>query len=372
MLMKKLAGIVIFLIVVLAITAGIVLYARGYRPNLKNGTLEATGIVSIKSQPEGATVYVDGEEKGTTNLDIPDLAPGTYDIKIVKEGFSSWRRDVEVKKENLNLIETILFPIAPSLRALTYTGIFNPIVSPKMDRIAFSLLEPEDKAGIWVLDISSSALPSFFTKDLMILAADSEEATFSSASYEFSPNGEQILVTIGKSKRFYLLDSGKENSTPEEVTLDIEKIKQDWKKEIEQERETNFSSLDKKAQLLGSNLAALKFSPDKSKFLGRKTNGVVILYDSDPGPVPNQEPQIYNLPKAARYFWYPDSARVILVRDSTISIVEADGKNSVVIYTGNFEPDFLAPWPDGGKIVIATSLNSAITKLPNLYSIELQ
>lgn len=370
--MKKLAGIIIFLVVVLAITAGIVLYARGYRPNLENGSIEATGIVSIKSQPKGATVYVDGEEKGTTNLDLPDLAPGTYNIKIVKEGFSSWRRDVEVQKENLNLIEATLFPIAPSLRALTYTGVFNPIASPQMDRIAFALLEPEDKAGIWVLDISSSALPSFFTKDLTMVAADNEEVTFSSSSYEFSPDGKQLLVTVGKNKSFYLLDAGKGNDSPEEVTLDIEKIRDGWDKNTKTEREANLSSLGKKAQLLGSNLANLKFSPDKSKFLGRKTNGVAVLYDSDPGPAPNQEPQIYDLPKAARYIWYPNSNHVILVKNSTISIVEADGKNSVTIYTGNFEPDFLTPWPEGGKIVIATSLNTAVTKLPNLYSIELQ
>ncbi|MCK5612358.1 PEGA domain-containing protein, partial [Candidatus Pacearchaeota archaeon] len=215
--MKKLAGIIIFLVVVLVITAGIVLYARGYRPNLENGSIEATGIVSIKSQPKGATVYVDGEEKGTTNLDLPDLAPGTYDVKIVKEGFSSWRRDVEVQKENLNLIDATLFPIAPSLRALTYTGVFNPIASPQMDKIAFALLEPEDKAGIWVLDISSSALPSFFTKDLTMVVADNEEVTFSSSNYEFSPDGKQLLVTVGKNKSFYLLYAGKENDYPEEV-----------------------------------------------------------------------------------------------------------------------------------------------------------
>jgi hypothetical protein len=63
---------------------------------------------------------------------------------------------------------------------------------------------------------------------------------------------------------------------------------------------------------------------------------------------------------------------VILVRGNSISIVECDGKNNVVVYTGNFESGFLTPWPDGGKIVIATSLNSDVTKLPNLYSIELQ
>jgi hypothetical protein len=370
--MKKLIWIIIFFAVVSLITAGIVLYARGYRPNLKNGSIEATGVVSIKSKPDGATVFVNGEEKGSTNLDLPDLKPGIYNIEIVKDGFSSWVRDVEVKKENLNLIEATLFPTAPSLRALTYTGVNNPVAPPKKDKIAFSLLEPEEKAGIWVLNLSTSALPSFFTKDLTLVAADSNEVKFSSASYQFSPDGKQLLVTIGKNERFFLIDSGKENEKPKEVTLDVAKIRDDWKKKTTQEREGNLSSLGKKAELLAATLTNLSFSPDNAKFLGRKNNGVAVLYNSDPSPAPNQEPQIYNLPKAESYIWYPDSEHVILVKDGSISIVEADGKNNVVIYTGSFEPGFLTPWPDGRKIVIATSLNTQVTKLPNLYSIELQ
>jgi hypothetical protein len=223
--MKKLTGLIAFFLIALLITVGIVFYARGYRPNLKNGSIEATGIVSIKSTPNGATVYVDGKDKGTTNIDLPDLSPGVYHIKVVKEGFSSWERDVEVKKENLNLIEAVLFPTAPSLRALTYTGIKNPVVSPKKDKIVFSLIDPEDKAGIWILNLSTSALPSFFTKDLTRLVSDTEEVKFSLAKYQFSPDGKEILVTIGKNKRFFLLDTGKEDGSPKEVTLDIQKIR---------------------------------------------------------------------------------------------------------------------------------------------------
>jgi len=52
-----------------------------------------------------------------------------------------------------------------------------------------------------------------------------------------------------------------------------------------------------------------------------------------------------------------------------IEIIEYDGTNLVTVYTGQFEDDFVFPWPSGNKLVILTSLNSLAT---NLYAINLR
>ncbi|HEX7455970.1 MAG TPA: PEGA domain-containing protein [Candidatus Nanoarchaeia archaeon] len=370
--MKKLLSIIAFLVIVGIITVGIVLYAQGYRPNFKEKSIEATGIVSIKSTPNQARVFIDGEEKGTTNIDIPDLKPGKYTIKIVKEGFSNWEKNVDVTKENVNLIQALLFPVAPSLRALTFTGVNNPLVSPNGKGIVFSLKEPEEKAGIWALNFSTSPLPSFFTKDLTQVAADTEEIIFSESSWEFSPDGKQLLVKLPKSQRYFALDLSKENGSPKEATLDVVKIKTRWEDQANRAIKANLKGFDKKAQLLAASLSGIKFSPDKTKFLGRKGNGIVVLYNSNLGPAPNQEAQIYNLPAASNYLWYPDSEHVMLVKTGSISIIDGDGENNITVYTGDFDPALVAPWPDGSKIVISTNLNTTVSQLSNLYAIELR
>ncbi len=368
--MKKLLGIVFFLLIVGALTVGIVFYARGYRPS---GTkIQATGIVSIRSAPDGAQVYIDGESKGTTNLDLPALKPGLYTIKIVKSGFSPWEKEVEVKKEAVNQIEAVLFPISPTLRALTFSGVINPVVSPKGEKIVFSVRKPEENAGIWVLNLSTSPLPSFFTKDLMKLIADDEETIYSSSSYQFSPGGDQLLVTIKKEDKFLLFESFDENKTPKEVTLDIEKLKDGWENDRMISEKNSLQKLGVEAFELAETLTNLQFSPKKTKFIGIRADGTSVLYDSDPSLAPNQDPATYSLPKAIKYLWFPDGEHLIIVNEGSISIMGADTKNNITIYTGNFDPGLVIPWPDGSRIVITTSLNTSVRKTPDFYAIELR
>ncbi|OGY25369.1 MAG: hypothetical protein A2Z11_00750 [Candidatus Woykebacteria bacterium RBG_16_43_9] len=370
--MKKILGIIAFLIAAAALTVGIAFYARGYRPDLDGRSIQGTGLVSIKSNPDGAKVFINDEEKGTTNVDLPALKPGKYLIKITKDGFSTWEKEVEVKQEAVNQIEAVLFPVAPTLRALTFTGVKNPLTSPVGDKIVFSILEPEDKAGIWVLNLSSSPLPSFFTRDLASLVSDDDENKFSAASYEFSPDGSQLLVNVGNNGSYFLLDTSGDNENPKEVTLDVDKLKEDWENQLDVSEKKSLEKLGLEALNLASTLTNIDFSPKKDKFTGRKENGVPVLFDSDPGLAPNQEPTFYNLPKAKGYLWYPDGKHLILVNDASISIMDSDTRNNVTIYTGNFNPDFVAPWTDGSKIVITTSLNTSLRKIPDLYAIELR
>lgn len=368
--MKKIFGIVFFLLVVGALTVGIVFYARGYRPD---GTkIQATGIVSIKSSPDGAQVYIDGESKGSTNLDLPNLKPGKYTIKITKNGFSVWEKEIEVKKEAVNKIEAVLFPISPTLRALTFSGVVNPVISPKGDKIVFSVTEPEENAGIWILNLSTSPLPSFFTKDLEKLADDTEENVYSGSSYEFSPGGGQLLVTMKGEKRFLLFESLSENQTPKEVTLDMEKIKEGWEKDKIVSEKNSLEKLGVEAFELAETLTNLQFSPKKTKFIGTKTDGTSVLFDSDPGIAPNQNPATYSLPKEKKYLWFPDGEHLIIVNGGSISIMNSDTKNNVTIYTGDFDSNFIVPWPDGSRLVITTSLNTSVHKTPDFYAIELR
>ena len=390
--MKKLFGILAFLAAALLLTTGIIFYARGYRPNLKEKSLQGTGIVSIKSKPQGAAVSINGEQKGTTDLDITDLSPGKYKIKITKEGFSTWEKEEEVKKEAVNLIEAVLFPVAPSLRALTFTGVASPLASPVGDKIVFALSGPKEtaglparpaggparpaggpdgKAGIWALNLSTSPLPSFFVKDLVQLASDTKEFAFSSGEYQFSPNGKQMLVKLAGQSIFFLLETSKKNENPKEVTLDVDKIRQDWNQKASSDTKNQLKSLGKSAETTASGLTNLAFSTDKNSFFGLTADGLVVLYAGKPEPNGSKPPKIFNLPKAEKYFWYPDNKHVILVNKEAISITEIDGTNNVTIYTSNFDPNFLAPWPDGSRLVIATTLNSSISSLPNLYAIEL-
>ena len=182
--MNRLLGIIGFFIIALALSTAIYLYGRGYRPNLDERNLQATGIVSIKSTPDNALVFIDDEEKGRTNLDITSLSSGKYAIRIEKDGFSTWERVVEVKEEEVNQLEVVLFPLAPNFQSLTFSGVGNVAVSSQVDKIAFTVADKK-RGGIWLLNLSSNPIPIFSSQQINKLIGDTDQIKYSKAKLQF-------------------------------------------------------------------------------------------------------------------------------------------------------------------------------------------
>jgi hypothetical protein len=85
------------------------LRADGYAPLTQKIKLEAGETQKIKlpmtpipaslkivSIPEKARVYINNEPRGLTPLELPDLAPGKYRVRVELEGFEPNARDVEM------------------------------------------------------------------------------------------------------------------------------------------------------------------------------------------------------------------------------------------------------------------------------------
>lgn len=372
--MKGLFGILAFLVIALALTTGLILYAKGYRWNLKKGSVETTGIITIRSKPSSGTVYINGEKKGETDLDITGLSPNKYTIKIVKEGFFPWEKEIEVKKEVVALLEAVLLPSSPSLKALTFTGVANPVFSQDSNRIVFSVQE-QPYAGIWSLNLSNRQIIDILSpNELTKVVTDSTGVSFSTSTYSFSPDGKKILVTTLDTKpKYFLLDPSNTNSNPSEISAEeVRNLETSWETQRKEQQATQIKSLGKEAEDLASTLTNIVFSPDKTKFIGTDSQGVTFLYDSKPDKISAEKPTKLTLPLASNYIWYPDNKHLILIGGGALSMIETDGTNHTVIYTGNFEQNLVAPTGDGSKIIILTNLNSTQSKLPNLYAIELR
>jgi len=86
-----------------------------------------------------------------------NLSPNTYDVKIVKEGYFSWEKNLVVKKEVVTKAEALLFPTTPKLESITSTGVENPVLDPSQTKIAYTVSSQSasTKRGVFVLDMSS-------------------------------------------------------------------------------------------------------------------------------------------------------------------------------------------------------------------------
>ncbi|MBS1193873.1 MAG: protein kinase [Methanomicrobiales archaeon] len=71
------------------------------------------GSVAVTSQPAGAAVYLDEQYQGTTPLEIANLTPGTYLIRLRMEGYGDREVPVVVEAGNLTSV-TARYPPLPT------------------------------------------------------------------------------------------------------------------------------------------------------------------------------------------------------------------------------------------------------------------
>src|SRR3989338_8608850 len=121
--MAKRLLISFFSVVFIISLAGVfILYGRGYRYDPQKNKVNPTGILSVSSYPEKASIYINDKLTSATDTSI-SLPPDWYQVRISKEGYQSWEKRIRVQGEVVSQIDALLIPNNPSLKAVTATGI---------------------------------------------------------------------------------------------------------------------------------------------------------------------------------------------------------------------------------------------------------
>lgn len=400
-------------------TLGAIKFAKGYRLNLKDGKLKGTGLLVANSFPKGAQVFIN-DKLTTATDDTLNLPPGDYKVKVVKDGFITWEKNLKLEKELVVQTNTHLFPAVPNLRGLTYAGALNITPSPDGQKIAFSVASASArlKNGLWILDLGGSALS--FSQEPRQIAQTTKIFDFTNAFFVWSPNSKQILAFDETDT--VLLDADRSNSAEEltDVSARLPLILADWQEQLEIKRKRQWEKLPQEMQKIASESAKnIYFSPDEEKMLytcqaktvipenlisalpGSSTQpearslepGKIYVYDLkedknfyiadafEPEQEKDEEEIIRDFKQVQNQYtplfvqncqWFPTSQHLILTEKDKIIIVEYDGTNKATVYAGPFEQGFVYPWPDASKLLILTSLNPESQLPPNLYGIDLK
>ncbi len=70
-------------------------------------TVIQKGAILVTSSPTGATIFIDGEEKGITNSIVQDIPVGTHDVTVKKTGYLSETRSVSVNENRVTNVPFI-------------------------------------------------------------------------------------------------------------------------------------------------------------------------------------------------------------------------------------------------------------------------
>ena len=392
-----------FLITVLTVVAigiigaGAIMVTKGYRISPKTGAITGTGILSVTSQPDQASVYLADHLTTATNANINALVPKTYDVRIVKEGYIPWQKKLEVKEGLVSEVKAILFRTIPTVYPITYTGAQMSLISPDNLKMVYVVPVSDQndpitlkKGGVWVWETAERQI-NFGRSNEPRQIALTNGIDWTKAIYRWSPDSTQILATFPD--RQLLLDIDKLNETPKDITLQLAATVRTWEEQEKTRNTTRLNTIkDIELKKIASASAYLKWSPDETKLL-YSINGADNFKVADLATK-----KTYDLPKVSFYTWLPDSGHLVLVEseesvktpaptpnktgsqpitqsslpNSKISIIEFDGFNRSEIYIGTLDPKSIFVWPDSSRLIVVSSFPTSNASKPNLFGINLK
>lgn len=405
-------------------TLFISLFIRGYRPDLKNKILVPTGLLSVTSLPRSASVHIN-DRLTTATDDTINLPPGDYKIKIEKDGYLPWEKNITLKKEVVYQTNTHLFRSVPDLNPLTLSGAINPTLSPDGSRIVYSVASASASVdnGLYVLELSNSPLNIVRSSPKQI-SQNYKNITWASAYFTFSPDSQKILAYFKKDPSLspsvfspewienvstaYLFGSQDTLSSKDllDITLRLPILKEEWQETYQNLLIAKMDKLPKLFQSIASDSAAFiiwSSEEDKIAYLAKKD---AIIPENIITPPPAQSTQIqertikaghiyvYDLKDDTNFHiadqkdlapnpnyseinhqpvflsWLPYSHHLTFIQDKKIKVIEYDSTNQLDLYGGQFDPQAVFPYPDGNKLIILTHPYDSAPE--NLYAIGIK
>ncbi len=313
---KRLVINILIIAFLIAGTLVAIQFAKGYRPDLPSRSLSGTGLLSVSSYPKSARVIIN-DKLTTVTDDKLYLLPGNYTIKIEKDGFHAWVKNIVIKNELVTTADARLFPIITATSPLTFYQVNNAVLNIDGTKIAYVLKDSPQEItnGLYIHSLSSSLLGSS-----NVQIAENLPKDFSQALLTWSPDSSQILaIFIDKTKATktakesekitaaYLLSTKGLNSRAlSDVTLRLPLIISEWQ---DQYAKLNLPTLnlfpEYMVDILSTKAVNVFFSPDKERVFYTPTSDINLPVNEIGALLPNinSTPESRNLSKDKTYLF---------------------------------------------------------------------
>jgi hypothetical protein len=254
--------------------------------------VEETGLLSANSSPTGAQVLIDNKLITATD-DTIYLEPGTYQIKIVKDGYTPWEKTMTIEKELVAQTNALLFPSAPSLTPLTFTGAKNISPSPDGQKIVYytNSASTQSRNGLHVLDVGGNFLP--LQKNSRQISEDILSWNLKEASFIWSPDNSQVMMAANGHLVLLSVDRKQNLGSLVDVGIRKKQILSQWEEEMYlRDRQFLAKFPEEIVEYATSSARNVYISPDKKKLL-YTTQADYTLPDDIIPPIPatNTQPE---------------------------------------------------------------------------------
>lgn len=374
---KSLLFILSIAVFIVITTFLISVFARGYRLDHGNGVfrLRATGILSATSKPKSASVYLNNILETNTDNTL-NLDPGSYHLKITKDGYFPWEKNIQIYPELVFQSDAELFLQNPQPTFFSQTSIHHPTLAPDNNKIIFAVATSSaefEQPGLYLLEFTEIPLLSSRINHKLI-SPDSPGLVWSKYNFEFSPDSKTVLATLPKGSAF-LIDLDKKISLSDltDIGPRLPAIKNSW---LQNKKQFILPLLDRLPSGLASFIAtnstlAYNSFGDKVLYTASTSGQLPPLLSSPPAnrSTQTQDRQLqpgffyvydlkedtnFNLGSTQSQFlsWVPYTNHLNYIADNHLYIIEYDTTNKHLVHSfPKNNPPFLAATPDGQKLI---------------------
>lgn len=114
-------------------------FALGYKFDTRVFKFTKTGLIFLKTQPQGASIYLDGRLlNDKTPYTINELLPSKYNVRLELEDYYPWLGEVFVNAGKVTRVDkVILFPVRPNIKQLNKEKISSFFMDEKKGEIYY-------------------------------------------------------------------------------------------------------------------------------------------------------------------------------------------------------------------------------------------
>ena len=203
-------------------TVLVILFSRGWRLDIQEGTVVNTGILDISSEPRGAQIFIDGLQKGKTPTVIDSLLPGKYQLELRKDLYTSWTKEITIKEEYVTKIVANLFEEENELTQITDQPVEDVIFS-ELGNEALILNKHNGNQGLWKIQLNQSFFQSERSKTKIINLVEPGYFDLLKSEYKIIPNENfsKAILKVNNDRedsRYFLLNLMRGSSEITDIT----------------------------------------------------------------------------------------------------------------------------------------------------------
>jgi len=173
----------------------------------EDGSIVETGIIRVTAIPkDNLKAYINNEEVPFSEFRITNITPGVVTLKLAKEGYTPWEKQVKVESGFVKDVFAQLYPDTIPFTKVIQENAHKVFYAPDDQFIYYTVLDNRGLNGIWRLKLTRNLLdfanPSLNTQIIKLNEVESNQLLTNDYNLLISSDNNRVILNIDNTDYF--------------------------------------------------------------------------------------------------------------------------------------------------------------------------